>query len=77
MPPANTGNDKTSKIAVKNTVQTNRGICSQVMWGSRRLITVHRKLIDLPIEETPAMCSLKIARSTLIPGWPIKALIGG
>lgn len=77
IPPAKTGRERTKRIAVKKTVHTKRGMCSHVIEGSRKLLMVHRKLIDLPILEAPATCKLKIAKSTLKPGCPIRLLIGG
>jgi hypothetical protein len=77
MPPANTGNERTSKIAVKKILQINKGIFSHDILGFRKLIIVQRKLILPPIEEAPAICNLKIAKSTLIPGCPTKSLMGG
>jgi len=68
IPPANTGRESTNKIAVKKTPQIKRGIFSQFIEGFRKLIMVQRKLILPPIEEAPAMCILKIAKSTPIPG---------
>jgi len=77
IPPANTGNDRTKRMAVKKTPQIKRGIFSQFIEGLRKLIIVQRKLILPPIDEAPAMCILKIAKSTPIPGCPVRSLIGG
>jgi hypothetical protein len=77
IPPAKTGKDTTNKIAVKNTPQINKGSCSQPTLGLRRFLMVQRKLIDPPIEDAPAICNLKMAKSTLIPGWPTILDIGG
>ena len=52
--PANTGSDSKSKIAVRNTDQTNRGVRSHVMPIVRILIIVVMKLIAPKIDETPA-----------------------
>ncbi len=52
--PASTGRDKSSKIAVKNTDQTNKGVRSQVIPDERMLIMVVIKLIAPKIEDTPA-----------------------
>lgn len=62
--PAKTGRDKRSKIAVITTAQTNRGIRSRVIPWGRILITVVMKLTAPRIDEIPAKCSLKMARST-------------
>lgn len=64
MAPAKTGNDKSSKIVVIRTDHTNSGIISNGIEGARIFIMVEMKLIDPKIEETPARCNLKIARST-------------
>lgn len=52
--PANTGNDKSSKIAVIKTDQTNKGIWSIYIPGARILMTVEIKLMAPKIEEAPA-----------------------
>lgn len=62
--PAKTGNDKSSKNAVMNTAQTNRGALWAVIPGDLIFIIVTMKFIAPSIEETPAKCKLKIARST-------------
>jgi hypothetical protein len=75
--PANTGRESTSKIAVKHTLQINKGILDHEIALFRRLIIVQRKFKDPPILETPATCILKIARSNPLPGWPVKDERGG
>lgn len=65
--PAKTGRDRRSKIAVINTDHTNRGIESKVKEEERIFIIVVMKLIAPKIEEAPARCKLKIARSIEIP----------
>jgi hypothetical protein len=67
--PANTGSDSNNRIAVRNTDQTNNGVCSIFRAGFRILITVEIKLIAPKIEEIPARCREKIARSTAGPLW--------
>ena len=67
--PAKTGRDSRSKIAVISTDQTNRGIESRVWEEDRILRIVVIKLIAPKIEDTPARCNLKIAKSTEIPEW--------
>jgi len=69
MAPARTGNDKRSKTAVIKTDHTNRGIESSDMEADRMFMIVVIKLIAPKIEEAPARCKLKIARSTEIPEW--------
>lgn len=44
---------------------------------SRAQITVDKKLIAPIIEEIPARCNLKIAKSTLTPEWNVEVEIGG
>ncbi len=67
MAPANTGKDRSRRIAVKKTDQTNRGIRSKYIPGARMLITVEIKLIAPKMEEAPARWSEKMARSTALP----------
>lgn len=62
--PAKTGRDRRSKIAVKKTDQTKRGVWSHVMPGVRILIIVVIKFTAPRIDEAPARCKLKIDRST-------------
>jgi len=52
--PANTGNDKRSKIAVITTDHTNKGIRSNVIPCDRILITVVIKFTAPKIDEIPA-----------------------
>jgi hypothetical protein len=65
--PANTGRDKSNRTAVIKTDQTNKGIESSVIEEDRIFKIVVIKLIAPRIEEAPARCSLKIARSTENP----------
>ena len=65
--PANTGKDKRSKTVVITIDQTNKGIRSNVIPLDRMLITVVMKFTDPKIEDTPAKCKEKIARSTEAP----------
>jgi hypothetical protein len=65
--PANTGNDKRSKIAVRRTDQTNKGIRSKVIPLERILIIVVMKFTAPKIELIPAKCKEKIAKSTDAP----------
>jgi hypothetical protein len=65
--PANTGNDNNSNKAVITTDQTNNGIRSNVIPVDRILITVVIKFTAPKIEEIPAKCKEKIARSTDAP----------
>jgi hypothetical protein len=65
--PASTGKDSNSNTAVINTDQTNSGMESNVIEEDRIFIIVVIKLMAPRIEEAPAKCNLKIARSTEIP----------
>ena len=65
--PARTGRDSRSKMAVKNTAHTNKGIRSSVIPLLRILMTVVMKLTAPKIEETPAKWREKIPRSTEAP----------
>jgi len=69
MAPANTGKDSRSKKAVTKTDHTNKGRRSKETPGVRMLITVVMNLIEAKIEEAPAKCREKIARSTEPPAW--------
>lgn len=64
MAPASTGRERRSRITVITTAQTNRGIRSNRSPCHRMLITVVMKLTAPRIDEAPARCSEKIARST-------------
>jgi len=62
--PANTGKDNNNKNAVINTAQTYKGnLCINIP-GLRMLKIVTIKLIAPKIEDAPAICKLKIAKST-------------
>jgi len=67
MAPAKTGRDKSKRMAVINTDQTNKGIRSNVIPPERILITVVIKFTAPKIEEIPARCKEKIAKSTEAP----------
>jgi len=69
MAPANTGRDRSNRIAVSNTDHTKRGMLSNDRVVCRMLKIVEMKLIAPRIEETPAKWRLKIVRSTEIPPW--------
>ena len=77
MPPASTGSDKTNKTEVISTDHKNSGILNiGIPFGLiLRIVTII--LIEPRIEEAPAICMLKIARSTDGPLWPFKLLSGG
>lgn len=67
--PARTGSERRRRIAVITTAQTNKGIRSKRSPLDRMLITVVIKLRAPRIDETPAKCREKIARSTDGPAW--------
>jgi len=77
MAPANTGNDSSSKNAVIPTAQTNNGIWSNERLFNRILIIVVIKLIAPKIDEIPAKCNEKIAKSTDLPPWAMLEDKGG
>jgi hypothetical protein len=77
MAPAKTGKERSNSTVVITTDQTNKGIRSSVIPFARILITVVIKLTDPRIEETPAKCKEKIAKSTEAPLWAIAAERGG
>jgi hypothetical protein len=64
MPPAKTGNLKTSKNAVTHTLTRNKGRLNQLKIEDFKLLIVHKKLIEPAIELSPARCNLKITKST-------------
>lgn len=65
--PARTGRARSNSTAVINTDHTNRGIESSLIEDDRMFIMVVMKLIAPRIEEAPARCKLKMAKSTEIP----------
>jgi len=67
MAPASTGRDKRSNTAVIRTDHTNSGIESRDMEADRIFMIVVIKLIAPRIEDAPAKCKLKIAKSTENP----------
>jgi chorismate mutase len=62
--PAKTGRDKSRSTTVIVTAHTNSGIRSKVSPCHRILITVVIKFTAPKIDEAPAKCSEKIAKST-------------
>ena len=65
--PAKTGKERINKIAVMKTAQTKRGSLCIVIPGVLILRIVVMKFIAPKIEEIPAKCKLKIAKSTEPP----------
>src|SRR5947199_8222054 len=68
--PASTGRARRSRNVVTRIDHTNSGILCSVMPGARMLKIVVMKLIAPRIEDAPARCSDRIAKSTAGPGWP-------
>jgi hypothetical protein len=62
--PARTGRDSRSRMAVIRTDHTNSGMESRFMVEDRMFMIVVIKLIAPKMEEAPARCNLKMARST-------------
>ena len=75
--PAKTGRERSNKKAVTNIDQANKGILCKVMPGVLIFKIVVIKLIAPKIDEAPAMCKLKIARSIAGPGCPVLEDNGG
>jgi len=75
--PANTGRDSKRRITVIVTAHTNRGIRSNCIPCHRILITVVIKLIAPKIDEAPAKCNEKMAKSTDGPAWAMFEDNGG
>jgi hypothetical protein len=75
--PANTGRDRRRRIAVILIPHTNRGTDSKFIPFGRMFITVVMKLIEARIEEAPARCIEKIAKSTDGPACAMFPASGG
>jgi hypothetical protein len=75
--PAKTGRERRRRIAVITTDQTNKGIRSKEIPSDRILITVVIKFTAPKIEEIPAKCKEKIAKSTEAPACAIFEDRGG
>jgi len=69
IPPAKTGRERRSSTTVITAAQTNKGSRSKVTPGPRILTVVEIKLTAPRIDEAPAKCREKIAKSTLPPAW--------
>ena len=69
--PASTGIASSIRNAVIRIDHINSGIRSRVMPGARMLKMVVMKLMPPRIEEAPARCSDRIAKSTAGPGCPV------
>lgn len=75
--PANTGRDSNRSRAVMATDHTNSGIRSGFMFFGFMLIVVEIKFTAPRIDETPARCKEKMAKSTDAPAWAIPLARGG
>ena len=75
--PAKTGRDSKRRIAVTKTDQANKGILSKVIPKERRFPNVLIKFTAPRIEERPAKCKEKIAKSTEAPACAMLLLKGG
>lgn len=75
--PARTGRDNKRSTVVILADHTNNGTRSSRSPFQRILITVVMKLIEPRIDEIPAKCSEKMARSTEGPAWAILSESGG
>jgi len=75
--PANTGKDRSNKIAVIKTAQANKGIRSNNIPKTRKFPKVLIKFTAPKIELTPAKCNEKIAKSTDLPECAILLDRGG
>lgn len=69
MAPARTGRDRSNRTTVIVTAHTNRGIRSKRSPCHRILITVVIKFTAPRIDEAPARCREKMAKSTDGPAW--------
>jgi len=75
--PARTGRESSKSRAVIAIDHTNSGIRSGFMLFGFMLIVVVIKFTAPRIDETPAKCNEKIARSTEAPAWAIPLARGG
>jgi len=64
IPPAKTGSDNSNNTAVTKIAQPNSGTLCNTCPGIRILMIVVMKFIAPSIEEIPAKCNEKMARST-------------
>jgi len=67
IPPAKTGSDNNKRTAVIRTAQANKGKIYMFIPRARMLNIVTMKLIAPRIDEAPAICKLKMVRSTAGP----------
>lgn len=69
IPAARTGSDSSRSTVVTNRAQIKSGVWYWEIAGGFILMIVVIKLIEPRIEETPARCREKIAKSTEAPAW--------
>lgn len=74
---ARTGREKAKRKEVITTDHRNRGVDDHAIPFIFMLKIVVIKLIAPRIDETPAMCRLRIPKSTLLPLWKLKFDRGG
>jgi hypothetical protein len=67
--PAKTGKDINTYKAGRKTAETKRGVRCAFIPGTLMFKIVTIKLIAPRIDDTPAKCKLKIAKSTDPPEW--------
>jgi len=77
IPPAKTGNLNNKSTAVITILQRNIGICLGAIRAGRMFTIVVIKFTAPRIEEIPAKCNLKMARSTENPLWKVLVAKGG
>lgn len=77
IPAAKTGSESKRRMVVTRIDQTNKGVWYWEMAGGFMLIMVVIKLIEAKIDEIPAKCKEKIAKSTDAPAWARLPAKGG
>lgn len=77
MPAASTGSESSRRTAVMRTDHTNSGVWYCDRAGGFMLMAVVIKLIAPRMEDTPARCREKMARSTEAPAWARLPAKGG
>ena len=77
IPAARTGKERSSRMAVMRTDHTNRVVWYCDSAGGFMLMMVVIKLMAPRMEETPAKCNEKMARSTDAPAWARLPAKGG
>lgn len=77
IPAARTGRESRRRTAVISTDQTKRGVWYCVVEAGFILIIVVIKLMAPRMDDTPARCSEKMARSTDGPAWARLPANGG